>query len=101
MAKTKNIYKRYQEQQANKAIKTDGTESATTMLPPQAKGEKRKYTRHISLIPKENKTKVVTVLLTERDYTDLVHMAEEVEQTTISKFIRQAINDRISHLKGK
>ena len=52
MAKTKNIYKRYQEQQANKAIKTDGTESATAMLPPQAKGEKRKYTRHISLIPK-------------------------------------------------
>ena len=97
MAKTKNIYTRYQEQQANKTIKTDGTESATAMLPPQAKGEKRKYTR---LKTWEHKTKIVTVLLTETEYNDFIDMAEQLGKKNRSEFIRELINDHITAFKG-
>lgn len=71
---------------------TIGIETTKAELTPQARGEKRKYTR---LTPRENRTKVVTVLLTEREYDELVSKAEELEYKSVSEFIRQAINDRV------
>lgn len=104
MAKTKNIYTRYQEQQANKTIKTDGTESATAMLPPQAKGEKRKYIRkspHNQRIKEwEHRNKIVTIWLTETEYADLLEMVKTLDYKNTSECIRHSINESITAFKG-
>lgn len=96
----KKFNERLQEERAKEIqeLKTDGTESAKVRLSPQTKGEKRKYTR---LTTRENKTKIVTVLLTEKEYSELLHMAETLEYKSVSECIRHSINESISAFKGE
>lgn len=90
--------KKFTADQIHTERKTDGTESTKAMLSAQAKGEKRKYTR---LTARENKTKIVTVLLTEREYNELLNMANTLEYKSVSECIRNSINASLSAFKGE
>lgn len=95
MAKKFNeLYK----EQENRKPKTDGIETAKARLSPQTKGEKRKYTK---LQNKENKTKIVTVLLTETEYNDLIEMCEKLNKKSISECIRGMIHDSLNTFQSK
>ena len=80
------------------AKKKDVTEETKELLSRQTKGEKRKYTK---LQNRENKTKIVTVLLTETEYNDLVSMCEKLNKKSISECIREMIDNSLSTFYGK
>lgn len=50
--------------------------------------EKRKYTR---LTSKENKTKTISLRLTEREYNELIRKADKNNSGTITNYIMQLI----------
>jgi len=78
--------------------KIDVTNIGAEMLSDQAAGRKRKYTK---LQNKENKTKIVTVLLTETEYNDLLSMCEELNKKSISESIREMIHSSLNAYQSK
>lgn len=76
----------------DRAKQTKSTDAFKDMLSDQTTGKKRKYTK---LQHKENKDKIVTVLLTATEYSRLVDRAEEENSKSLSEYIRQAISEKI------
>ena len=95
MAK-KNFNELLQKKKAEEE-KIDVSDIGAGMLSDQATGRKRKYTK---LQNKENKTKIVTVLLTETEYNDLLNMCEKLNKKSISECIREMIDANLSTFYG-
>jgi len=86
------------QQKGTGAKKKDVTEETKDFLSNQTTGRKRKYTK---LKNKENKTKIVTVLLTETEYNDLLNMCEKLNKKSVSECIRELIDNSLSTFYGK